>query len=369
MSFSTLRFVAAGIIASSFVSAPSLRAQDDAETPSKAAEKGKAAEPKTPAELKIDACIQFRRLHKFDEAFGALREAAALNPPPPIASQVLFRTGETWFRKAQEAADGKLANTDADACYKESLGAFEELLKKYPKEESAQEGVYLSGTCHMMMGDLVKARELYQHAYDDYPAAKGRGRALIRVGVCQAGLDDPRGAFATFTRYLREFNTEADKSDRQKVAKYLGEVAIVGTPAPAIPASKWLQGMVGPENLKTFSGEVIVLVFFATWCENCSAEMPHLRSMIRQWAPKGVVFLGIGDPDDPKNTSPVDVYVQKNGIDFLDVALDAGARSHNAYRVAGLPGAAVIDRKGTIRWRGHLAFLPKPLLEKTLAEK
>ena len=144
---------------------------------------------------------------------------------------------------------------------------------------------------------------------------------------------------------------------------------MVGLPAPPLRVPEWLLGLVGPKGLKTFDGEVVVLVFFATWCENCSAEMPHLRSLMKAWAPRGVVFLGIADPEDPKNTQPVDVYVKKNEIQCLDVGLDRGSRCATDYLVAGRPAAALLDRKGVVRWRGHLAFFPRPLLEKALDEK
>jgi hypothetical protein len=43
--------------------------------------------------------------------------------------------------------------------------------------------------------------------------------------------------------------------------------------------------------------------------------------------------------------------------------------SWRPYRVAGFPAAVVIDRKGTVRWRAHLAFFPAALVEKLLKEK
>ena len=73
-------------------------------------------------------------------------------------------------------------------------------------------------------------------------------------------------------------------------------------------------------------------------------------------------------PNDPQNTSPVDIYIQKNEIEFHDVALDGRGASWYPYKVTTLPACVLIDRKGTIVWRGHPSFFPTPLAERVLAE-
>ncbi len=324
---------------------------------------------KSPPEVKVDEALQLRKQRKYDEALARLKEAAALSPPPNIEAEVLFRTGETLFQKGRAAAEEKLGDTEPEPFFVEALRLFDDVVTRHPREAITANAVYLTGSSHLMLGDLAKARSAYERAYKDYPGYKDRGLALIRVGVCQAGLDDPIEASRTFSKYLGEFIDEGSKNDRVKVGKYLREIGMVGRPAPQLQVSRWLNGTVGPEGLKTFDGEPVVLVFFATWCGNCSAELPHLKSLMKTWGPRGVTFLGVGDPDDPKNTEPIEIYVTRHDVQFTDVALDPGSRSQIGYRVAGMPAAAVIDRRGTVRWRGHLAFFPTPLIEKVLEEK
>jgi thiol-disulfide isomerase/thioredoxin len=110
-------------------------------------------------------------------------------------------------------------------------------------------------------------------------------------------------------------------------------------------------------------------VFFATWCENCKKELPHLRSVMQKLEKSDVVFLGVANPEDTRNPITVDAYVPQHRLEFFDVALDRGNGSSPAYGVSAFPAAVVIDRKGTIRWRGHPAFFPRPLVDKLLEEK
>lgn len=349
-------------------------AQDDPQPEVKEPEKkaaskdaGARAAPATPAEQKIEDALALRKVHKYDEAFAALKAATALNPSSKVAADVIFRTGETYFRKGQDAAEGKISGVDSDSCFHEALKAFGELPQKYPKEEITPEGVYLLGSTHLVLGELDKALAAYTSAYKDFPAYAGRSKALVRVGVCQAGLDNPGAARQALQMSLKEF-PNVPVVDSNKTRKYLFELGLIGQMAPPLPVSQWVDN-VAVNGLKTFEGEVVVLVFFATWCENCRSELPHLRNLIKTWSPKGVTFLGISDPEDPKNTEAIDVYVKKHDIAFVDVALDAGSRCSPLYRVTGLPGGVIIDRKGKIRWRGHMAFFPKPLIEKALSEK
>ena len=63
-------------------------------------------------------------------------------------------------------------------------------------------------------------------------------------------------------------------------------------------------GWVGPNNqrarLLDYSGKVLVLDFYATWCEPCRQSIPRLNGLQQQYGPAGlqVVGLNVGGPDD-----------------------------------------------------------------------
>ncbi|HVR76565.1 MAG TPA: redoxin domain-containing protein [Planctomycetota bacterium] len=337
----------------------------DEEETSPAQRKTVAADgEKLPAALKLDLALEQRKLRKYDETLKLLAEAQSLDPPPALAAEILFRVGETHFRRGLNAGEGKLPGTTAEACFDTAIKTFGALVERYPKEAITPEAVYFSGSAYLVLGDFEKALERYQRAFDGYPTHQNRGRSLLRVGVCQAGIDQVDKAKVTFTRYLREFPGTLDETN--KVRKYLYEMEMVGKPAPPIQSKEWIFGQVNETGLQMFEGEVVVLVFLASGCPNCSKELPHLRSLIDQWSPQGVVFLGLTDPQDPRSTEPIGVYVKKHEVPILDVALDTGSRTSRSYRVTGLPAAAIIDRRGIVRWRGHISFFSGAITEKAL---
>jgi peroxiredoxin len=98
-------------------------------------------------------------------------------------------------------------------------------------------------------------------------------------------------------------------------------------------------------SLSEFRGQVVVLNFWATWCQPCLAEMPSLVQMQRRMRDKGVTVLAVSidDSDDAYHR-----FLQHYGIDLLTVR-DAGKASSALYGTFKFPETYIIDRGGTVR--------------------
>jgi thiol-disulfide isomerase/thioredoxin len=110
-----------------------------------------------------------------------------------------------------------------------------------------------------------------------------------------------------------------------------------------------LQNAVGTsQKIAAFKGKPVVINFWASWCGPCVKEMPALSSMNRDYAKKGITFIGVG-VDSEKNVNaflqkvPVDYPVYIAGFGGADLARNFG---NNA---GALPFTVVIDAKGAIR--------------------
>jgi cytochrome c biogenesis protein CcmG, thiol:disulfide interchange protein DsbE len=75
--------------------------------------------------------------------------------------------------------------------------------------------------------------------------------------------------------------------------------AVVGEPAPALIA----QSFRGEKfDLSTLRGKVVVLNFWASWCEPCRAEMPLLEALSHDYGDRvAVVGLSADDPHDRRD--------------------------------------------------------------------
>ena len=310
--------------------------------------------------------MTLRKTRRYDEALALLREALALSPPPETAMDIYLKMGEAHFRKAQDAQYGRIeGNVPIENEFIEATRILDEGLAKYPDLAKSPDAAFLRGSSFLMAGRLEEAKSAYLGLMRRYPGYAYNHQALLRVGICEASLGDAASAKTTFETLIA---THPDKEvEVKKARRYADELRVFGQRAKPISSDQWIRG-IAKDGLSTFDGEVRVLIFFATWCENCAQEVPHLRSVIQELAAKGVVFLGVANPDDPKNTVAVEVYLEREKIPYLDVALDRTFASWNSYRVVSLPAGVVIDRKGVVRWRGHPAFFPKKLVESLLTE-
>lgn len=103
-----------------------------------------------------------------------------------------------------------------------------------------------------------------------------------------------------------------------------------------------------PRGLSPYKSRVLVVNFWASWCAPCVREMPTLSEVSRQYAGRGVQFVGIG-VDSQKN---VQTFLQKIPVDYpIFVSGFGGADLARAFGDAagGLPFTVVIDANGSVR--------------------
>ena len=115
-----------------------------------------------------------------------------------------------------------------------------------------------------------------------------------------------------------------------------------------------------PRTVAAWDGKVLVLNFWATWCQPCLREIPAFNRLQREHGDEGLQFVGIAidDPDAVREflkTTEVSYPVLSGQQDAIEVAQRYG------NDVGILPYTAIIDRTGTIR------FIQFGELQETLA--
>ncbi|OAJ57210.1 redoxin [Paraburkholderia ginsengiterrae] len=124
------------------------------------------------------------------------------------------------------------------------------------------------------------------------------------------------------------------------------------TPAQSAVAQLWAAPVTTvdgkPQTLSLLKGHPIVVNFWASWCGPCVEEMPALSQLQREYAKKGIQFIGLG-VDSDKN---VQAFLQKVKVAYpIYVTGFGGADLARAFgnNAGGLPFTVVIDAKGNIR--------------------
>jgi len=123
-------------------------------------------------------------------------------------------------------------------------------------------------------------------------------------------------------------------------------------------------------SLENYRGRVLVLDFFATWCQPCRTSIPHLVGMNKKYGPQGLYVLGMSADEDGERA--VKAFADKYRITY-PIAL-AGESALADFGVRSVPVMFVIDKKGRVAevFRGFtddVARSAEQLIKKLLAEK
>lgn len=132
-----------------------------------------------------------------------------------------------------------------------------------------------------------------------------------------------------------------------------------GTPAPIVTVQD-LDG--APVDFGAVIGHrPVLLLFWATWCEQCEALIPAVRDAARVYGDR-VDFYGI-NVTVGETRDGVRRYVKEQEPPFR-VLYDTEGKSQRAYQVLATAFIVIIDAEGTIVYTG---YGPDQQFEKALA--
>ena len=131
-------------------------------------------------------------------------------------------------------------------------------------------------------------------------------------------------------------------------ASTAGSVARESTVVGATASDFTLRDLDGRQvHLSDYTGRVVLLDFWATWCVPCAAELPSLQKLYEDKKSDGLVVLGVA-MDGPESVAQVSPFARRYNLTF-PVLLDEETRVVNVYnpkRVA--PMTVLIDKRGII---------------------
>jgi cytochrome c biogenesis protein CcmG, thiol:disulfide interchange protein DsbE len=114
------------------------------------------------------------------------------------------------------------------------------------------------------------------------------------------------------------------------------------TPAPRVELPR-LAGE-GRRSLADYRGQVVVLNFWASWCDPCRTESPLLERWHRRVARRGGTVLGVDVLDV---SSDARAFVREYGLSY-PMLRDRDGDSLEDFGVVAYPETFVIDRRGRI---------------------
>ena len=133
-------------------------------------------------------------------------------------------------------------------------------------------------------------------------------------------------------------------------------------PLDAMP--RWeLQDMDGNViHSKEFAGKIVVVNFWATWCQPCVQEIPGFVSLQQKYAKQGLTIVGIAL--DELGAQAVKPVLKQRGVNYTVLAGDTSIQL-TFGGLDGLPTTFIFDRSGKLVAK-HEGFWDMAALEKAL---
>ena len=100
-------------------------------------------------------------------------------------------------------------------------------------------------------------------------------------------------------------------------------------------------------DLSAYRGKVVLINFWATWCEPCRQEMPSIQRLRDRLAGKPFAALAV-NVDEPE--ARIRVFLKQTGFD-LPVLLDPNKTITRSWGVRFLPVTFIVGKDGRVRYR------------------
>lgn len=124
-------------------------------------------------------------------------------------------------------------------------------------------------------------------------------------------------------------------------------------------------------SLQQYQGKVVLVNFWATWCDPCKTEIPWLIDLNDKYGPKGLVILGVAMDDEGKKvvepwvkTRRFEVNGQQATMDY-PILLGNDKIADKFGGILGLPTSMLYSRDGK-KIKTIVGLINRQDLEKTL---
>ncbi|HKV05534.1 MAG TPA: redoxin domain-containing protein [Candidatus Acidoferrales bacterium] len=271
------------------------------------------------------------------------------------ANQRMIEAALDSFKKADKQDGGHCATCQRKMIkYGMELGDWKaaetaagELVAEAQPGKDAAIAYYQFGVILMNEALNKKKNDVYSRAHDELSkalvAAPNFPNALFLDGRALAHLGQDDAAKSQFQKFV--MLAPADDPDRQRALRYLDEPELArARMAPAFAVTTLTGQRVTLDDLK---GKVVLLDFWATWCEPCREALPHMRAIAKKFEGEPLVIMSVSLDSDQQKWKD---YVVSNGMTWTNYC-DGGFTGpiSRLFGVEAIPHTFTIDPDGILQ--------------------
>ena len=125
--------------------------------------------------------------------------------------------------------------------------------------------------------------------------------------------------------------------------------ALIGKPAPDFSLAS-VNGQ-GKFSLASMKCKVVIVDFWATWCEPCKKSFPKLQELNVKYKASGLEIIGISEDDENHGVAD---FGKNFGAKF-PLGWDQGKSIASKWDPKTMPTSFIVDKKGIVRFV-HLGY-------------
>jgi thiol-disulfide isomerase/thioredoxin len=118
----------------------------------------------------------------------------------------------------------------------------------------------------------------------------------------------------------------------------------IGSPLPDFVVKDLSGQSISSSDLK---GKVVLIDFWATWCQPCKKEMPGYQKLLDRYGSRGFAVLGLKSDIMADSVNPLQ-FAKKIGVRYPLIVASASL-THKFGGIEGLPTTMIYDRHGLLR--------------------
>jgi cytochrome c biogenesis protein CcmG, thiol:disulfide interchange protein DsbE len=125
---------------------------------------------------------------------------------------------------------------------------------------------------------------------------------------------------------------------------------LMNNPAPSL-AGDSVNGK-GKVSLDQWKGKVVLVDFWATWCEPCKKSFPKLEELRVKYGASGLEIVGISEDDE--DGGAIKKFAETYGAKF-PLLWDKDKALAGKYKPPNMPSSFLVDKNGVVR-HVHLKY-------------
>jgi len=176
-------------------------------------------------------------------------------------------------------------------------------------------------------------------------------RVILSLAV-SAGLAAPAAAACSTVLQAQSAQPEWPK----KIEKKLYAADFRGKKAPELQIEEMITGKVDRK------GKVVMVDFWATWCDPRRGLIPEINKYQEQFK-DDLVVIGISD----EQPAVVRNFMKTTDMKYAQ-AIDTKGRTKKALNVSGIPHVIIMSTDGIVRWQGFPPSAEDPLTDKIIRQ-